>query len=103
MNIMMKFDTKGITDVVDQLRPLVKKKRDELVKIVVAVRNKGDVDTSAGIASPDELQKRFRDQRTGRINRRALAHPYKVESAELRALQAKLFANVGWLAAGSRD
>ena len=48
----------------------------------------------------EELVKRFCDQRTGRIDRRALAHPCKVISAEPRALQAKLFANVGWLAAG---
>ena len=140
MNVTMKFDTKGITDAVNRLRPLVKKTREELVKqaakgftataieitppaskgktgskakaqgqqaiksdlakIMVAVRCKRDVDTRSGAASPEELHKRFRDQRTGRINRRALAHPYKVKSAELRALQAKLFANVGWLAAG---
>ena len=140
MNVTMKFDTKGITDAVNRLRPLVKKTREELVKqaakgftataieitppaskgktgskakaqgqqaiksdlakIMMAVRKAGDVDTRAGIASPEELHKRFREQRTGRINRRALAHPYKVRSAELRALQAKLFANVGWLAAG---
>jgi len=140
MNVTMKFDTKGITDAVNRLRPLMKKTKTDLVKqaakgftataieitppaskgktgskakaqgqqaiqsdlakIMVAVRKKRDLDTRPGAASPEELHKRFRDPRTGRINRRALAHPYKVQSSELRALQAKLFARVGWLASG---
>ena len=140
MNVKMHFDTSGITKAIEQLRPLVKKTKEQMVreaaksfvvtmleitppaskgktgskakaqgqqtivsdlaKIMVAVRKKSEMDTRATTASPEELHRRFRDARTGRVNRRALAHPYKVKSTELNALKAKLWARVGWLAAG---
>ena len=74
--------------------------KGDLAKIMMAVRRKADLDTRSGAASPEELYKRFRDKRTGRINRRALAQPYRVRNSDLLALQRRLLARVGWLAAG---
>ena len=140
MNIRMTLDTSGISRAINQLRPLVKKSKSELIrdaakgfvatsleitppaskgktgakakaqgvqaikgdlaKIMIGVRKQREIDTRAGAASPEELYKRFRSPRNGRINPRALAHPYKVKSSELKALTDKLIARVGWLAAG---
>lgn len=72
----------------------------DLARIMTAARRKADIDTRPGVASPEELHTRFRDKRSGRINPRGLAQPYRVPRTALVALQRKLVARVGWLAAG---
>ena len=111
MNIRMTLDTSGISRAINQLRPLVKKSKSELIrdaakgfvatsleitppaskgktgakakaqgvqaikgdlaKIMIGVRKQREIDTRAGAASPEELYKRFRSPRNGRINPRA--------------------------------
>ena len=74
--------------------------KSDLARIMVAAARKRDRDMRAATASPEELHRRFRDKRTGRINPRALKQPYRVGKSELLALQRRLLKEVGWLAAG---
>ena len=74
--------------------------KGDLAKIMAAAARKRDLDTRQGAASPEELYRRFRDKHTGRINPRGLRQPYRVPKAALAALQRRLLAEVGWLAAG---
>lgn len=74
--------------------------KSDLARIMVAVARKADRDIRSAAASPEELHRRFRDKRTGRINRGALKRPYHVGKTELLALQRRLLKEVGWLAAG---
>jgi len=68
----------------------------DLARVMTAVvRNKG-----GALQDPAAIHKRLRDQNTGRINPRNLKKPYPVDAAALRALQKRLFALVGELAAG---
>jgi hypothetical protein len=74
--------------------------KSDLARIMVAAARKKDRDTRQAAASPEELYRRFRDKRTGRINPKSIKHPYRVPKAELLALQRRLLKEVGWLAAG---
>jgi hypothetical protein len=74
--------------------------KSDLARIMVAAARKSERDTRAAAASPEELHRRFRDKRTGRINPGALKRPYRVGKTELLALQRRLLKEVGWLAAG---
>lgn len=74
--------------------------KGDLAKIMAAAARKRDLDARSGSASPEELYRRFRDKRTGRINPRSMRQPYRVQKAALAALQRRLLADVGWLAAG---
>lgn len=74
--------------------------KSDLARIMVAAARKSERDTRAASASPQELYRRFRDKRTGRINPGALKQPYRVGKSELLALQRRLLKEVGWLAAG---
>ena len=74
--------------------------KGDLAKIMAAAARKRDLDTRSGAASPEELYRRFRDKHTGRINPKGLRQPYRVPKAALAALQRRLLAEVGWLAAG---
>lgn len=74
--------------------------KSDLARIMVAAVRKKERDTRAASASPEELHRRFRDKRTGRVNPGALKHPYRVGKSELLALQRRLLKEVGWLAAG---
>ena len=58
------------------------------------------LDGRSGAASAEELYKRFRDSRTGRINPAGLRHPYLVPQAQVMALLRRLLGEVGWMAAG---
>ena len=68
----------------------------DLAKVMKAVRAKRNVQ----IQSAQDIYKRFRDTRTGRINPRNLHNPYPVSSTEFNALKKKLLLRVGWLASG---
>lgn len=74
--------------------------KSDLARIMVAAARKSERDTRAAAASPEELHRRFRDKRTGRVNPGALKRPYRVGKSELLALQRRLLKEVGWLAAG---
>ena len=69
---------------------------NDLAKIMKAVRSK----RNAQLQSAQEIHKRFRDARTGRVNPRNLQKPYPVSSTEYNALKKTLLLRVGWLAAG---
>jgi len=69
---------------------------NDLAKVMKAVRAK----RNAQLQSPQEIYKRFRDTRTGRINPRNLQKPYPVPGAEFNALKKTLLGRVGWLASG---
>ena len=69
---------------------------NDLAKVMKAVRSK----RNAQLQSPQDIYKRFRDQRTGRINPRNLQKPYPVPGAEFNALKKTLLGRVGWLASG---
>ena len=69
---------------------------NDLAKVMKAVRSK----RNAQLQSPQEIYKRFRDNRTGRINPRNLQKPYPVSSTEFNALKKTLLGRVGWLASG---
>lgn len=72
----------------------------DIARIMVAAARKRDLDTRMGAASPEELYRRFRDKRTGRINPKSLKQPYRVAKSGLNALLRTLLEEVGWLAAG---
>lgn len=74
--------------------------KSDLARIMVAAARKADRDTRKATALPEDLYKRFRDKRTGRVNPGALKRPYRVGKSELLALQRRLLKEVGWLAAG---
>lgn len=74
--------------------------KSDLARIMVAAARKRDRDTRSAAASPEELHRRFRDKRTGRINPGSLKSPYRVPKSELLALQRRLLKEVGWLSAG---
>ena len=69
---------------------------NDLAKVMKAVR----VRRGAQLQSAQDIYKRFRDARTGRINPRNLQNPYPVSSTEYNALRKTLLARVGWLASG---
>jgi len=69
---------------------------NDLAKVMRAVRAK----RSQQLQSAQEIYKRFRDTRTGRINPRNLQKPYPVSSTEFNALKKTLLGRVGWLASG---
>ena len=74
--------------------------KSDLARIMVATARKKDRDARAAVASPEELHRRFRDKRTGRVNPGGLKSPYRVSKSELLALQRRLLKEVGWLSAG---
>ena len=74
--------------------------KSDLARIMVAAARKKDRDTREAVASPEELHRRFRDKRTGRVNPGGLKSPYRVSKSELLALQRRLLKEVGWLSAG---
>ena len=69
---------------------------NDLAKVMKAVRAK----RNQQLQSPQDIHKRFRDARTGRINPRNLQKPYPVPGAEFNALKKTLLGRVGWLASG---
>ena len=69
---------------------------NDLAKVMKAVRAKRNVQ----LQSAQDIYKRFRDTRTGRINPRNLQKPYPVSSTGYNALRKTLLARVGWLASG---
>ena len=71
--------------------------KSDLARIMVAAARKRDRDTRSATASPEELHRRFRDRRTGRINPGGLKSPYRVPKSDLLALQRRLLKEVGWL------
>lgn len=74
--------------------------KSDLARIMVAAARRSERDARSSAASPEELHRRFRDKRTGRVNPGALKCPYRVGKSELLALQRRLLKEVGWLAAG---
>lgn len=74
--------------------------KSDIARIMVAAARKSEQDARASRGSPEELHRRFRDKRTGRVNPGSLKHPYRVGKSELLALQRRLLKEVGWLAAG---
>lgn len=74
--------------------------KSDLARIMVAVARKRERDTRSAAATPEQLYRRFRDKRTGRINPGSLKRPYRIPKSELLALQRRLLKEVGWLAAG---
>jgi hypothetical protein len=69
---------------------------NDLAKIMKAVRSK----RNAQLQSAQEIHKRFRDNRTGRVNPRNLQKPYPVSNTDYNALKKTLLLRVGWLASG---
>jgi hypothetical protein len=69
---------------------------NDLARVMLPVRPK----RGNPLQSPQDIYKRFRDLRIGRINPRNLRNPYSVSSTEYNALKKTLLARVGWLASG---
>lgn len=65
----------------------------DIARVMTPVRRKTE-------HSAEDLHKRFRSQRTGRVNPGRLKEPYRVKYGEYAALAKKLKTRVGLLAAG---
>jgi hypothetical protein len=68
----------------------------DLARVMLPVRPR----RNSQFQSAEDIYKRLRDKRTGRINPRNLQKPYPVSRTEYNALRKKLRLRVGWLASG---
>ena len=69
---------------------------NDLARVMLPMRSRRNAEFQSAL----DIYKRFRDQRTGRINPRNLQKPYPVATADYNALRKALLLHVGWLAAG---
>ncbi len=69
---------------------------NDLARVMLPVRPR----RNEQVQDAQDIYKRFRDKRTGRINPRNLQKPYPVTTADYNVLKKALLLHVGWLAAG---